>query len=81
MTFENVPQRKDVGDAITEMATTELAAKINDAPCQDISVELPFFEVDRLCDVTRNVRQLQGLRVLTSGGNSQKCQLAMKLTM
>jgi len=58
--------RRAVNDAITDIISTELIPNIEDAANEEIVVEVPTFEVDRLCDVMNNLKQLPALRTLVS---------------
>jgi hypothetical protein len=49
-----------------EMISAALIPNIEDALSEKMVVEVPTFEIDRLCDVTSNMKELQALRMLVA---------------
>jgi len=58
--------KRGVSDALMEMISVALFPNIEDALSEKMVVEVPTFEIDRLCDVTNNMKELQAMRMLVA---------------
>ena len=61
--------KKNLGGYSKEVISKQVLEIIDGAHSEEISLEVPEFEIDRLCDLTSNLRQIQPLRILMSDSN------------